>query len=394
MKRKVALLCLFSLALAALSGCWSSREINELAFIMGIAIDAGEAEGEFEITLQVANPGAINSSGESGSHDGEGSSAFINLSETGFGLEMPIAALALQCDRKLYSGHNQVIVISREVAERDIAPIIDFFVRNTDGRLTVSLFIAEGRAKDILSVTSALERLPAMHLKSLANSQRSFGEASEATMMGIVSSMQSQTSSAIIPLVHILETETGESRLALGGVAAFQNGKICMILPDEMARNVLSIKEKSTGEYFRLHALGGISVLKITASNVSLSAHFFEDKSLDKTTVTLHYDVSIVETSFTADILAQQTRNALALAAADYIEAEMQITLDYTKAHSADVFGFGEFLRRNHPKEAAHLLSDWHKAYPQLNVEFNVSVEILSSGSLTQSITATPHPQN
>ena len=394
MKKKLLSLLTFSLAFAMLSGCWSSREINELAFVMGVAIDVGEDENDFEITLQIANPGAKNGSGEGSAGEGESSTVFVNFSETGPGIEMPISAISLQCDRKLYTGHNQVIVISRAAAERGISPIIDFFTRSTDGRLTVSLFIAEGAAKDVLSVSGILEPLPSMYLKSLEASQLSFGERSEASMMSFVSAMLSPTAAAIVPIVHIFEDESGMRKLSLSGAAAFYDGRLCMTLSPDMLKSVLSIKDKSVENFFRLHTPDGAATLNISTSSVALSAQFFEDGTLDKISVNLRYGCTIAETNISSDVLSQKTRASLAQAASEYISAQAQDTFEYTQFFGADVYGFGEYLYRNHPKKAKSLLESWRAAYPELNVEFNVSVEILSSGSITQPLAPGGYPQN
>ena len=44
------------LAVALLSGCWNSRELNELGIVVGVGIDKGEADNSVKITAQVVKP--------------------------------------------------------------------------------------------------------------------------------------------------------------------------------------------------------------------------------------------------------------------------------------------------------------------------------------------------
>ncbi|HEX3012265.1 MAG TPA: Ger(x)C family spore germination protein, partial [Syntrophomonadaceae bacterium] len=51
-KRIVLLLILF--LLPNLSGCWDAEEINELGFVLSVAID--KAEDGYKVTAQIAKP--------------------------------------------------------------------------------------------------------------------------------------------------------------------------------------------------------------------------------------------------------------------------------------------------------------------------------------------------
>lgn len=49
-----------------LTGCWNSRELNDLAIVSGIGIDLTANNGEFRVTFQVVNPSASSTSMGSG----------------------------------------------------------------------------------------------------------------------------------------------------------------------------------------------------------------------------------------------------------------------------------------------------------------------------------------
>lgn len=60
---KVSLCTLIiTLLLSTLTGCYNSKELDDLAYVIGIAIDKGE-EKKFMFTLQIAVPVKIASEG-------------------------------------------------------------------------------------------------------------------------------------------------------------------------------------------------------------------------------------------------------------------------------------------------------------------------------------------
>ena len=127
--RKIIAVLAVCSVLIMLSGCWSNVEIRELALIIGVAIDVGEGEGEYKLTAQIAKPAALSPDGSS-----SGGESFSNITATGIGIQATITAMTAQLDRRLYIGHNEVIVISKEVAQEGVAGVLDYFVRSSESR--------------------------------------------------------------------------------------------------------------------------------------------------------------------------------------------------------------------------------------------------------------------
>lgn len=60
-----------------LSGCWERKELNEVAFVLGIGID--KAETGYTVSMQVVIPSAISSQSNGGGEALESQWLFINL---------------------------------------------------------------------------------------------------------------------------------------------------------------------------------------------------------------------------------------------------------------------------------------------------------------------------
>ena len=56
---------------------------------------------------------------------------------------------------------------------------------------------------------------------------------------------------------------------------------------------------------------------------------------------------------------------------------------DQARALNADVFGFGEAIRRKYPAKSEQLLKNWENSFAQLEVELSVTAVVRSTGGAT-----------
>ncbi|MCL6635676.1 MAG: Ger(x)C family spore germination protein, partial [Peptococcaceae bacterium] len=103
MSRRLAVLCLVAALACFLGGCWSRREISELAIILAAGVDY-TADGKVQLTLQIARPGSFAGAptGEGGGAK-EGSTVWV-ASAAGKTIFEAQRNLAAQVSRHLYWG--------------------------------------------------------------------------------------------------------------------------------------------------------------------------------------------------------------------------------------------------------------------------------------------------
>ena len=63
--KRLALALALLLTASTLSGCWDNKEINQLAIIIGSAVDISTVPGMIDLTLEIAN-----TQGSEGGSDG------------------------------------------------------------------------------------------------------------------------------------------------------------------------------------------------------------------------------------------------------------------------------------------------------------------------------------
>ncbi|WP_438496445.1 Ger(x)C family spore germination protein [Paenibacillus sp. IHBB 3054] len=146
-----------------LSGCWERKELNEVAFILGMGLD--KAESGYRITMQVVIPSSI-SSQTAGGTSGGGVPVVVS-SFTVPTIYESDRQYTLISSRTAYKGHIRVLVIGEELARSGIAEILDVLKRSREPRNDYYVMVAKGTtAEEVLKVLTPLDKIPANKLFS------------------------------------------------------------------------------------------------------------------------------------------------------------------------------------------------------------------------------------
>lgn len=209
---------------AATSG--GPLQLNQRLLIQGIGVDKTE-EGVL-VSVHVSDPlqqGAIQL------YQAEGSTvltALDQLSQTSG--KVP-----------LYS-HNMMVILGRECAEDGAEKYMDFFVRYYETRPSVSVFMAEEEARDILETQQDGEYPDTETLVQLAQSGSINGWVVNTRVIDFVNQLAGEGSSPYMP---VLGTE--ENQIRVTGTALFRQDVLCGILSPEESRILLLITKRLTG---------------------------------------------------------------------------------------------------------------------------------------------------
>ena len=118
MIKKIAILLLLALLTGLLGGCWSRKEITEVAVVLGTGVD-WTADGRIRLTVQIARPSAFAGGSEAGAGGKEPTSWVV--SAEGKTVEEAERYLAMKVPRDIYWGHCIILVIGEEMAKKPAA---------------------------------------------------------------------------------------------------------------------------------------------------------------------------------------------------------------------------------------------------------------------------------
>ena len=383
--KKITLITAMIMAFSMLGGCWSNTEIRELALVMGAAIDAGEDDGYYNLTIQLAKT----SPDESGSNGPSGTS-YSNISASSRGMQMGLEALSMQTDRKLYLGHNQIIVVSKEVAENGIIDIIDFFVRNPDSRSTVMMYVAEKDAGEILAITGSHASLPSAYLTDIINAQLGFNEIATASIFGVVSDLLSDTDSAFLPLVAPVEDDAEDPRAQLIGTAVFKDDKMVTSLNAFETALLLTTKGRGEDKVFQLETEEGYVTVKVLQCTSKIDA-VFDGNNLEKMVLSVDMGVKVVESSINLNFIDEVERQKINDMINEKLTNGYVDLISHTQEYGTDIFGFGNLLYRYHYHKTKDMVNDWDEVYKTLPIEVKVKGEVTSTGTIVSTLVPGAH---
>ncbi|MFM9278052.1 Ger(x)C family spore germination protein [Paenibacillus jiagnxiensis] len=145
--------------LPLLSGCWERRELNQIAFVLGMGID--KTKNGYMVSMQAVIPSDIEAKG------GGGGTAVVLYSCKGSTVYEAWRNFTLVSPREGYVGHVRVLVIGEELARSGISETLDALKRSREMRTDYYVMVAKNaKASEVLSVLTPLEKIPANSLFS------------------------------------------------------------------------------------------------------------------------------------------------------------------------------------------------------------------------------------
>lgn len=201
MKKNLIVLSLIFLILI-LSGCWSKRELNDLALVAALGIDF--IDGEYAISVQVIDPSQVSLKSANGqapvvTYHAEGKTVF----------EAVRKILALS-PRKLYFAHLQLVVVGEELADKGIRDSVDFLARDQEIRNDFTIIVSQqATAKDVLNVLTPIEKIPASRmLNSLKITQDAWGSTLEVDVEDLVTDLGVNDQYFVLSAIEVLGDKT------------------------------------------------------------------------------------------------------------------------------------------------------------------------------------------
>lgn len=375
------------LLLLCLGGCFDRRELNTLGIVLGVALDKGEKEGQTEMTVQMADINGGQSGSSSKASKGSGSTEYVNMTNSGASINSILRRFEHKLSRKIYMPHNQVIIFSEEFAKQGVSDSLDFFARAPEARMTLYIFVAKGKAADVLDVEPEFENIPSSELSKILLDQRITSEAPIVTEFEFVSALISSTTSAVAPIVEIKE-EKERKVLNVSGCIVFKGDKAVGELNNTQTRGYLMIMNKVKSEAIEVNLLGEKATVEIAKAECKVKPEIKEDGSV-------LYKIDVEATGSLGDqsgeINMAELENAKLLEkeAQLAIKREMEEAIKKATGMGTDIFGFGEMINRKYPRKWSKMKDKWDEDFKIIKYEIAVKMTVIGSGR----IVAPLHPQ-
>ncbi len=395
MTRRLVFLFTGLVLLLGLSGCWNRVEINDLAVITAVAVDRDE-EGQVRLSAQVVLPTALGGAGGmapgggpgggGGGGGGAGSAggkAFYVVSESGRTLLDAVRRLQERVPRRLYFAHSRVVLLGERVAREGVTPVLDFFTRFREMRLNSFVGVVSGEARALLEVNPPLQRVPS---KAISEEQRM--RITVSTMMRDFLNMLLNAGNGAGPVAPRLEAAPadpleagGRREVAVSGAAVFRGDRMVGWLNDYEAQGLLWLRGELKNGVVTVKGPHGEPVsLQILRARTTLRPRIEAGQRLVMG-VEIRVEGEVREVAGAVDLSDPVQLGRIEAAAAEEIEKCVRATAaKVQQEYGADVFGFGEAVRRTLPTAWKELRTDWPDRFREVELEPVTEVLIRRTG--------------
>lgn len=408
-KSRFRIFCLILISILICSmftGCFDSREVDDLAYVMGIGFDKGKSN-LLRLTLQIAVPLAVGSGNESGGGNGNKSVSITTIETPSIfsGLNMTNSFLSKQ----LELSHAKVLVFSEELAREGIQKYVNALKRFRGVRGNTYIVVSRGSAEEYLrSIKPVLEVNPAKFYELNLTSYKYTSFTAGSQLLDFFLEQASSASQPVVTLASVSKYESsdefdlgnstyrekgrdfpiegdfkagfiprvGDLKSEVMGVAVFDGSKMVGDLDGSETTNYLLIRGKFKNYYYTvkdpLHE--NMVVLSITSGRKPVIKVNMEG---DKPVIDLDIKLEGEFISIQSGENYEDTDKVAILEEA----VERSIKEDMTKflyktsrEFKSDICGFGKLMKKKFATWDEWENFNWLSKYE--NSEFNVNIDV------------------
>lgn len=372
------------------TSCWDKAEVEELAIVVAIALDKSEINN-VRVTLQVINPKGVASGGGGGMGGGDKkATAYLNISNNGKTIFDAVRAMGSTVPRKLYFSHNQVIIISEELARDGLLDLIDFFNRNPEIRRNNWLLISKSDVNQyhLLDAPNPIELVPAQRITGIIkDEQRSVAYA--INQLGDFTELFSTPGTdAYTAAIHLVPDVTKEEKMKVINIshtALFNRDKLVGWLNERESRGLLWISKKISDAAINI-PMGEkekYATISTVRSSFNMKPYITEEGQ-----VIMDIEVkargSISETDVYIDLSKPENIKKLENKMANQIQKDIILAVEKAQKVNSDVFKFGAAVHRQYPEFWQKIGGNWDQIYPTVEVSVQVDAKISRTGLISK----------
>lgn len=388
------------LVLTLLPGCWSRREIEDLAIASGTAIDIIEAPNnkKFRVSVQVARARQLGG-GQQGARGGGGKDPGWLVS--GFGETIYEAGrnITVRSPRAMVLYHNRVLVIGERAAREGVQEILDFFLRYRETRLRTWIVVTPGEAQNIFKSGPEIEQILAEELTGIVSNISNQSSKSYAVdMRNFATALVEPGQDAVAPKAGVIKVMenigsdpsvlTGEPQrtVQVQGLAVFRRDRLAGWLNDDETKGFLYMtgKARAGSIIVKLQGEEGKKIsFMMTRTKSEIKPRV--EKGEVRFSVKIDAEGDLVENESTMDISEPEILERVNREVAGEVSRLARRSLDKAQRRlGADIFGFGEKLHKAEPEYWKQVEEKWYDIYPTVDVSIQVTANIRRTGMVSK----------
>ncbi len=415
MRNKISFFIFLIFSVFLLTGCYSKKELDNLAYVIAIGADVGSGD-ELNITYQIAVPLKISSeSGKTGEENYITHTVRANSLYTG---NSKVNSLT---SKEVNLSHVKLIVYSEELAKQDLSGHINSLISNVSIRPKTTVALCKGTAQEFLErITPNLEASPARYYELLFESQKYtddtiaselldfYSNASaldQATTLIVLSNQkendenssktkneenfQEDDKSLDLSLEDTEDTnDNNKSETKFLGIAAFNGGKMVGTIPEELVASHL-ILSSALKE-------GNITVEDVEEKDKLVSIKLRQEKpckfkvNMDNATPEIEITINILaklqSSNSTTDYLTKKNKNLLKKEVEIKLEKQLTEYIKTTQELNSDIAGIGKHVKKEYLTWQEFEKLNWNNNYKNAKIKLKIDVDLNVSRVIAHTI--------
>lgn len=375
MKDPVIKLLLLSIITIFLVGCWDYVELENLGFVMSIGVDA--VEPEYEVIIEILKPSG-------GSEQTQFTPETVSTrNQTFFAAGR---SLINPVGKQLFWSHGRILIISEEVARQDIFLAIEHVLRDVATRTSLQVYIAKDcTTEEIFSCRPRFANSIGEHIVALSDLHKRIPTFIPQELWQFRKDQARSGISSILPTVRLVH-EGEEPTPVLDGLAVFKGDKMVGWLNGSEARYIGLLKNRTDRGFLVINSTVLDQRTHITyevgSNNVKIRPVVEGEKISMAIDLRMELDLTeagLLKVDFLDPEVIRSLEGEFNQSATKVIE---DILYKLQREFKTDTLGFGQALKRKHPKLWRKYEPHWDEIYPNLDVAVKVQGTITFTGLL------------
>jgi spore germination protein KC len=382
-RRLCVLLLLFSMLILSTfsSGCWSSKEVENMAIVTSMGFDLVSENGEdkWQLTQKMLSP-----VGKKGSEQSpqKGGSEKLLVGKGATQQEAIIESVA-HISRWPFWGHLSITVIGERAARQGIQPFADLAARYWETRPRMFVTVARGEALKVLEVEPEVEATLSKEIRTLAEQKvQSTGTSYGVILSDFLAWLTSPDRDAVAAQIKVIPPQEGGKgkSVLIEGLGVFRDDKLVGWLNKEETTGYLLIAQKITKGKTAIPVKVGEKVITyfVGISKSKIEPMVTGDKLSFRVTIKTQGEVA----ESNGIELSSEDIEKVEKSAGETIRGLAEKTIEKAKEYKSDFLGFTEKLHRSNLEEYQKLGEHWREAFSEADVEVVVDAKIIRSGKI------------
>lgn len=370
-----------------LSGCWDRIEVNDLAIITMAGVDLTE-DNQVELSVKIqltSQPSSQPTTTDAGGGGGGRSGASVVRTATGMNLADAASRLQQVLSRKVFWGHNEVIVIGNEFAKEHTPYLMEYFLRHPETRERANLFVSRTTAKEVLQLDPTLEHSVSDKLREMSKLQTGLN----VTLKQLAQMMVSECKVAVIPYLDVKPQMKKQDPFPyIQGTVVLHEGKMVGDMDDKATRGLMWARnelDRGTVTIMMEENEDAFISFQLIRSHTQVIPQI--DGERWSVTLRIHTLDDIIENSSQYNLSRPELIEEMEKKLEEDIRNRVNLAAEQAQEKlKVDVFGFADAFYRKYPEQWQQHKDQWHERFTQLAIEYDLNAKISRPGMTTRSI--------